>query len=314
MAGRLEFVEQNVVKKSGGDYDFPKLKLTKGEVARIILLENPAYAYVHNIQHPVLDEGVPVFETRSRKDGTEYKVNKTAFVSRPICLGDEGVLAEKGIDPKGCPVCAYAEANPDRMEAPKRRFALHVVQYATKKSGDLATPFRVDVKVWAFTDRVFNEIVALRKEWGDLTKRDIVLTCENEAFQNYKISIGADAQYLQDPKREAVVAETFVPENQTPDLTIFCGRATEERYIKADLVKVNSFWQQIDRLKGGGQVESTGTGATLDGAIDKLLNSGADEKPAVEAAESVEDLFPGAAAEPAASGDVEDFDNILASL
>jgi hypothetical protein len=147
----IDFDEANVIKKGGGDYDFPKLKLTaKGDIARILLLESPTYEWVHTLNHPVIEDGIPVMQTKQTRRGEDYQVNKMAFVSRPICQGDDGILEEKGLDPKNCAVCAYAEENPDRMKAPERRFAMHVIKYNTKKNGDIITPFGVQVLVWAF--------------------------------------------------------------------------------------------------------------------------------------------------------------------
>lgn len=300
----LEFEETNVIKRGGGDYDFPKLKLTnKGDIARILLLENPTYEFVHNLQHPVLEDGLPVMQTKQNKRGEDYKVHKMAFISRPICLGDEGILAENGIDPKNCPICAYAEANPDRMKAPERRFAMHVVKYNTKKNGELISPFGVQVLVWAFTNRYFDKIVELRKEWGDLRQRDLILTCENPDFAGYDIRIGANAAYLEDPKRTALVKETFVDDNKTPDLSIFCGRASEERFIKQDLLKVSQFWAAVDRAKNGTKAPEQ-QAQSLDSAIDKLLG---DDEPGVTAPEPVAETTD-------TSDGTPSFEDILAGL
>jgi hypothetical protein len=323
----VDFDEANVVKKSGGDYDFPKFKLTnKGDKARITLPESPTYEYVHTLNHPVLEDGVPVMQTKQTRRGEDYQVNKMAFVSRPVCTGDEGILEEKGLDEANCPVCAYAAENPDRMKAPERRYAMHVIQYNTKKNGDLITPFGVQVKVWAFTDRYFNKIVELRKEWGDLKQRDLVLTCDNPDFAGYDIAIGAEAAYLADPKKTELVKETFVEDNKTPDLSIFCGRATEERFLKQDLAKVKQFWAAVDRAngKGGSSVQS------LDSAIDGLLGNDAPAAPAVDEGEPFKATRGSTGTQPASTpapqGDPDapnpdatksaapDFDDILAGL
>lgn len=306
----IDFDEKNVIKKSGGDYDFPRLKLdNKGDVARILVLENPTYEFVHNLQHPVVDEaGVPIMQTKQNKRGEDYTVHKMQYVSRPICTGDEGILAEKGLDPKNCLVCAYAEANPDRMKAPERRFAMHIFRYNTKKNGDLSTPFGGQVIVWAYTNRYFDKITELKKEWGDLRQRDLVITCENPAFQGYDIKIGANAEYLKDDKRKELVRETFVEDNMTADLSIFCGRATDERFLKQDLQKVTQFWSQVDRFKTG----RTGTTApTLDSAIDSLLDTESasvkDETPSWASAEPEASPADGGSAAP-------NLDDILAGL
>lgn len=303
----IDFDEKNVIKKAGGDYDFPRLKLeNKGDVARILLLEQPTYEWVHTLQHPIIDEdGVPVMQTKQKKNGDDYTVNKMQFIGRPICTGDDGILTENGLDPKNCPVCAFAESNPDRMKAPERRFAMHVFVYNTKKNGDLSTPFGGQVKVWAFGGKYFDQIVALRKEWGDLRKRDIVVVCENPAFNGWDLKIGANAAYLEDPKRTELVKETYVPENLAEDLSIFCGRRTEERFIKQDLLKVSENWAHVEEHKTGRKAQPVVK--SLDAALDTLLG---DEPKAVIADEAAP--FDAAPADGGAKA--ADFDDLLAGL
>jgi hypothetical protein len=122
-------------------------------------------------------------------------------------------------------------------------------------------------------DRYFNKIWDLKKEWGDLSKRDLILVCENPDFAGYGISIGANAAYLEDPKREQLVKDTFVAENKTPDLSIFCGRVTEERFLKQDLAKVRQFWAAVDRAKGIQGPAAETHEVSLDSAIDNLLGN-----------------------------------------
>ena len=58
MGKQLSFTEENVKKNP---FDYPKLKLAKGETARLTVVENPYSEWVHNIQKPLLDE-----QTRKR--------------------------------------------------------------------------------------------------------------------------------------------------------------------------------------------------------------------------------------------------------
>lgn len=308
MAGRvISFTEDNVVTKSKGDYDFPKFKLErKDDIGRLIILEDPTFAYVHNIQHPVVEDGVAAFIQKQTKRGETYSVPKLAFVSRPICLGDDGVLAENGLDPKNCPVCAFAEKNPDRMPAPQRRFAMHVVQYNTKKNGDLITPFGVQIKVWAFTDRYFTKIWELKKEWGDLRKRDLILRCENPDFAGYDISIGANAAYLESAERTKLIKDTFVEDNKTPDLSIFCGKDTELRWIKSDLQKVETMWAAFDRATG--KAKPADETKDFDSAIGTLLG---DDKADVK---DEEPSWATSEAPASEGGTADDFDDLLAGL
>ena len=273
MAGRIKFSAENV---KVNDYNFPKLKLKKNEVARIVLLEDPVMAYVHDLREPKLTNGIPEKVIKQRRDNTNYEDFIYNFVSRPICLGDEGTLADIGSDPVNCPVCAEAKAS-DRAHAPKRRFAMHVIRYATKPgSSDVQTPYSAQNLVWSFTDKVFGKIVDFQQEWGDLRKHDLILKCDNEIYQNYEMTIGAKAAWMEDAAR-IELTKTIFKENQAKDLVIFCGTPKEKKYIEMDLNQVRTTYNIATNTPAAlsaldGATEGVGA-VTLDAGLDDLLNS-----------------------------------------
>lgn len=245
MSPRVEFKADNKVAKT--NYDYPKLKLKTGERARILVgLESPIVEYVHTLRKPQVINGIPQMTMEKRKDQTEYETNKMDFVGRPLCLGDGGILADKGIDPKNCPICKLAQSNPDMTGAPQRRYAMHIIRYRTKPgSVDVATPFAPEVLVWSFTDTVFNKIVDAAEEWGDLRKHDLLLgPCKSENFQQFDISVAAQAAWLENPEAKALTVETF-KSNQIPDLSIACGSAKELRWIEEDLTSIKAAWAEV---------------------------------------------------------------------
>lgn len=241
--GRIGFSTEN--KGKVVNFDFPKLKLKNGEKARVILgLEDPVMEYVHTLRKPTIVDGKPVIKqvTNERTNVTSNEFQKD-FVGNPICLGDESVIADKGIDPKRCPACALAKEHPDMAEPPKRRFAMHIIRYRTK-SGTFApaVPFSVEILVWAFTDMVFNKIVDFKEEWDDLRKLDFLLgPCTNENFQKFDIAPGSEAAWLKDEDHKKAVAQTF-KENQIPDLTIACGRQVQPEWMKQDVEQIKEAW------------------------------------------------------------------------
>ncbi len=232
---KMSFDSSNAAKK----FDtFPKLKLKMGEKARIVCIEDPDVGYVHTLRKPFLDKGKPVWETRNKKNGDEYKVMKTEFVSNPICLGDFGTLEERGSDPKNCPACAAATQNADIL-GPKRRFAMHVIKYKTKPgTAEVSTPFSVEVVVWGFTDHVFNKLIEIRTEQGDLRDRDLVLgPCQDETFQKFDFIPSGRAEWQASPTRKAQVMETY-ENNQAEDLQTHLGRKVARKFMEEDVENV----------------------------------------------------------------------------
>lgn len=251
---RVGFEEEN--RGAVVNFDYPKLKLDMGEKARAIVgLEGPLMEWVHTIRKPQIigGEAVTEIETNERT-GVKTKVYKKDFISNPICLGDPAVIAEQGLDPKRCPACKLAHEHPDFGEPPKRRFAMHVVQYKVRpNSFNIATPFSVELVVWGFTDMVYNQLLDAKQEWGDIRQHDFLLgPCTNKMFQKFDIKVGAEAEWLkEDPKvdRRALVLETF-KENQIPDLTVAVGRAKTEMKIQMDVNAVLEAWAQISQGRG----------------------------------------------------------------
>jgi hypothetical protein len=280
---RVAFKEENVKKN---DYSYPKIKLKKGEIARVVLLEEPWSEFVHNIRKPKLNGGVPEKEMKTRfKDGTQYEDYKYEFVSRPICLGDPAILERDGSDPAHCPVCAEATRS-DKFSAPQRRFAFHVVKYETLPGKtEVKLPFQATTLLWSFTDKVFSKLFEYQQEWGDLRQRDLILKCENEPFQTYDISVAAKAEWLADDERKKLIAGLMSKENLAPDLALFCGSKKSETQIGYDIRAVNEAWAvalgQVQQSSTDAALSSVGSGSlNLSEGIDDLLTGTTDAKDA----------------------------------
>lgn len=327
----IEFEQDNKVATT--NFDFPKLKLKTGERARIVLLQSPVVEYVHTLEKPQVINGVPQMVTAKRKDQTEYQDYKKDFMSRPLCLGDFEVLSKDGADPVKCPMCALAKEHPDWVKNPQRRYAMHVIRYKTKGSSfDLITPYSVETVVWAFSDKVFNQIIDFKAEWGDLRGHDLNLgPCENETFQKFEINVAAKAAWMEDDQRKNLTVETF-KENQIPDIAIAIGSKKEERWVKEDLAAIVQAWTLVGQA-GTANVEviggkpatslSTDLDDLLGGSVATTAPASAVAPAAVAAAAPVEAAAPAAAepAAPAAEAPAEaapvpatDFDDLLKGL
>lgn len=265
---KVTFSSENKVKTS--NYDYPKLRLDKDEKALLVLLEDPEVEYVHTLRKPKLENGKPVMITKPRKDKTTYETYDLQFISRPLCKGDFTILQDKGLDPKNCPMCALAHENSEYTDAPQRRYAMNVIRYRTKGSGyDLINPFSVELLVWSFTDRYFNQLIDFKEEWGDLRKHDLKVECTNKDFQNFDIQVASKAQWLADADRKAIVKETF-KENKLEDISIAIGQNKEDKWVKEDIESIREAWGAI---KGTAQADDGWYKEDEDDSLAEDLNS-----------------------------------------
>lgn len=269
MGTQLSFTEENIKKNP---FDFPKVHLVKGEVARLTVMEDPFSEYVHTIQKPQLDDrGNVLMKTAERKNGTEYQTPKLTWVSSPICLGDRDVLDKDGIDPENCPVCARAAAG-QKGFFPKRRFAMHVVRTFTKgKTFDPSTPFSGQLLIWAFADTVFNKLFSFNKEFG-LKDHDLKLgPCTDEDFQKADLNVANDTAVSEEDRKAY-----FNDETKAEDPTVFCGARKTRARIEEDLAQVDAQWA----LSRGEADDSVASAASLSEGLGALLSDDEPKKAA----------------------------------
>lgn len=306
--GRVEFSTEN--KRSTSNFDYPRLKLEQGETARIVVgLEAPMVGYVHTLRKPQVQNGRVVTETLKRKDETEYQGYKKAFISNPLCTGREEVLEEKGIDPQNCLMCALHKENQDFTDAPKRRYAMHVVRYRTKGNTDqVQEPFSLELIVWGFTDMVFNKLVDIRNdiEGGDLRKHDLILgPCTNKSFQKFEIRPSLKkAEWMADQSRGKLFLDTF-QNNQIPDLMVAIGSAKQESWIKQDIETIREAWAEVRAAEAGNSTSS------LNDDLSTLLDK--ETKTAPDASDD-QWATTGEAAEAGVDVSNDDMNDLLASI
>jgi len=288
---RTEFDETNRIVDPT---NFPKLRLKKDEVNRIVALENPWSEYVHELRAPKIVNGEPQMRKVDRKDGSSFLDYDKDFLGRPICLGDEGILADRTIDPKNCPVCKRSTEG-DEVGPPVRRFAMHVVRYATKPgTAELQDPFNVEVLVWAYAERYFTKLLDLKGEWGNLQQRDLIVKCTVEAYQNFEINVAAKCEWLMSDERKQRVVATF-KNNQAADLSVFCGRKVEARYLEEDLQRISDRWRMARQTDPSSvpDLSAQADSAALTAGLDSLLDTTPPAQPAAPAtpAADVSDLL-----------------------
>lgn len=236
--------------KASDQENFPKLKLDQDETARIAIYDEPEVGFVHNLRAPKIVNGEVQYKIVETKNGPDRQM-EFDFVGNPICLGDFNVLQERGIDPKNCPACKAAQEAPDMFQAPKRRFAMHVFQYQTNGTSKPTKAFQGSVKVWAFTDQKFSEIIDLAEEApeGDIKNVDLILgPCENKLFQKFKM-ISSPMVKWQESDATRSQFEDIVSENRAKDLEKFLGRSTKKEWLEDDLDKVRNKWRTVNGQK-----------------------------------------------------------------
>lgn len=289
--GRISFAVEN--KKSAASFDYPKMKLEKGESARVAILEEPWMEYVHTLRKPVLLNGVPQMETKQNRKGEDYQTYKLEFVSKPLCTGDQGILDDKGSDPEHCVMCAAAKENPDITSAPQRRYAVHAVRYKLKGGNvnTLMDPYSVDIEVWSFTDRIMGILIDANETWGEdggLKEHDLFLgPCENANFQKFDINVAPKAFYRKNKETAQHTIEAL-KSGQLDDISIACGSKKEERWITQDVKDIQDAWREVysyEKRNNGIEDEADAT-ASISDDISSILDDAddvAESKPAKEA-------------------------------
>ncbi len=293
--GRTAFTPDNVVNDEEG---FPRLKLERNEIARIVCLEDPWSEYVHNLNAPKLLNGKPIQVKRTRMDGSEYETYEMDFIGNPLCIGDPGILLDKGLDVKNCVACAASE-NSDSIPKPKRRHAMHTIKYETKVVNGMVVliePFSVRVVMWCFTEPIFRQLVQIANEFSDtggLPKHDLVLGPPDEPiiFQKFKIVPSDKAMWLLGgTERRDRVIETFKGNKAADDLSDpYCGKKKNKEWIEEALLKVKARWNIVNGVVGPRDMSEALDSGTLTENLDELLNMSS--KPTSAPKASMEELL-----------------------
>lgn len=287
--------------------EFDRLKLKVGERARIVTLEKPTFTWVHTLKAPKIVNGEAHKVIKKRADGSEFADWDMDFVGRPQCLGDFGIIADEGIDPKNCPVCARAKES-EETQAPDRRFAMNIIKYNTRGNGDLVAPFGCSSQVWSFTEGVFNKLYGIAQEYGGLVGRDLVLgpCVAPEAFQKFDITAGAKNVWETSDDIKNIVTETH-KNNRVEDLEAACGRKVEAKWLRRDIENIKTRWQIANGVQVAPVVSEKQDVANLKGELDNLLapqaTAPAEPKPTTDEPKRE-----------SSSGEVDDFSKLLQNL
>ncbi len=288
---QIDFAPENKISKN---VEYDRLKLKKDEKARILFVERPTYAWVHTLRAPKIIDGEAVKVWKDGRKGDKYLDYDLDFISRPLCLGDYGTLADKGVDAEHCPACKAASEN-DQVPAPERRFAANVIRYATARDGRLLKPFQCSCVVWSFTENIYAKLVDIAAEQGDIIGKDLVIgPCISENFQKYENYLPSDKTAANiDQATRALVDEVYQL-NRIEDLEVACGRRVERKWMDNDLKQVADRWAVAKGTTAAPSIADTPDPRTLSDEMNALLATtptddpwaGMDATPAASAAEA----------------------------
>jgi hypothetical protein len=243
---------------------FPKLSLANKESARVVVIHEPESAFVHNLRAPKLING----EVQYKGEEMDFD-----FVGNPICLGDENIVQERGLDVKNCPACkAYQDFGADQFSLPKRRYATHVFQYQTNGTTKAPNNGEGTVKIWAFAPQKFNELIDIYETANDESDNpvgpqdlDLLLgPCENAMYQKFKIIQSAKVAWkLNDSTKQRF--EDAVASNKSKDLYRYIGRKMGKEFMTDKVDEVRRKWAQAKGQSGE---------SNSDGLPERDLNAG----------------------------------------
>lgn len=74
----------------------------------------------------------------------------------------------------------------ERLDSPRKRFAVPVIHYTTTPDGSLVAPFSYKLKVWRFSEQVYVTLRNANREFP-LDQHDLLVRCEDEQYQKIQL-------------------------------------------------------------------------------------------------------------------------------
>jgi len=199
-----------------------KVNLKPGETARLFLIEGADWIveYSHELRKkPRL--------TQAEKAAGAQDTPEDYYGSY-LCLGKQEILEAGELDAGNCPFCESIAASKGRIGRPRRGYAANVIRFMTTHgTHDPLTPIQVSRLAWVHKDgKKYAEIKGIANTWGDLTKRDLLITNTNQ-FQAYTIQPSPNT-LTESPEVMALVQQTYDQQKYSDeDLTSGLGNAVD---------------------------------------------------------------------------------------
>jgi hypothetical protein len=283
--------------KQKDPFDYPRLKLSVGDRARICVIGEPDYEYLHTIEAVITEDGRPKMVKSTVSGGREIERPATDFRGQFVCLGDLDTLAKKGIDPDNCPACKAHVENGQAVKRPERRYIVHILKYTTKKGSFTATqPFSAEVMAWTFNDKRHASLSDIADEHGDISRIDLLLGPSEppEKFQRYPIMPGGQAEWTKSEENKKIAMETL-KNNKSDDLPRLLGRKVDATSLRSAVQEVVNIYNQAFGFPGQiptqeAEKEIPQASSDLDSEIKNLLDEEtSNEEPNTEESASTEE-------------------------
>lgn len=144
------------------------------------------------------------------------------------------------INPSHCKFHAYAERDPEE------RYAARIIVYNTDMDGMPLSPLNFTLKWWAFGRAHFATLRMLRKQFGDIRMRDLLITCTNSDYQHIQLTPANEAWWLMNEPFKLRVAERYKQSLTAWDLAKLVATTIPPE-------KQDEFLQRVQEKQSGGR-------------------------------------------------------------
>lgn len=186
------------------------------------------------------DESVEVFEAEFYKGRKGYT---DRLVFPLLGEGKDGALVPFTLkarvhykDGIGTFLCRSTPENKEvcckTLGDPALRFGTIVLQYSTEKGGKPKKPFGYDIKLWYFSDKKFDKLRSVHREFS-LAERDVLISCDNEEYQHLNFTPCKES--IMRAKEEFAKKVIGQAEKMKPDLKKMLAKSRSIEEIREEL-------------------------------------------------------------------------------
>lgn len=201
-------ITQATVRADGPSYN--KFDIQKDNLKARILIPttNIAQCFVHSLYR-----SEAVMTENNGRPRPEW--DNSSYAGSYICTGDFDKVAKATSygDPEGCPACAAMHGGPKVVSAPKKTFALNVLQYQTKPNTTQVAGKQVEAKLWKHGDdkKIGPIITALSETGRNINQIDFLIECDPAGiqFKKWQIAFSEQVAYTKDETLKASVVEAI---------------------------------------------------------------------------------------------------------
>lgn len=225
-------------REEGPNYN--KFDIEKNDKARIVI---PNGKIAQNFVHSLYRSAPTLTEDNGR---TRKEWESSSFSGSVICTGDFDKVASSPSygDPDGCAACkAMHDGGVQVATAPRKTFALNVIQYTTKKNEYAVRNLNVDVCLWKHSDdKKINPIkTALGETEKPISQIDFLIEADGSMFKKWQITFTHPPAYAKnDQLKEAVKAAMDNELYSEEDLIAACGQQLTREALEAKIREVRS--------------------------------------------------------------------------